>query len=144
MFVSFSGMSPSNPLSATDFHIQLAHPLVPNTLVLRQHKEGGLAYSRQVTGWLKSGDRTLTGSLQITGNRSHIKTEWKADFLVTRPQWELFEELLLAQVASPITLLDRFNGETDATLIYIDVDAQWLTPQVMGQWWQLQFVARQE
>jgi hypothetical protein len=144
MFVSFSGTSPTNAVRATDFHIQLAHPLLPNTLVLMEHKEGGLPYSRQVTGWLKSADRTLTGSLKIMGNRSHLKTEWKADFLVTRSQYELFEELLTAQIASPITMLDRFNGEMDAVLVWLDVDAQWLTPHVMGKWWQIQFVVREE
>lgn len=144
MFVLFSGAFAANPLSSTAFHLQLAHPSVPDTLILHEHKEGGLAYSRQKTGWLKSGDRTLTGSLKILGNRSHIKTEWKADFLVTRPQFELFQQLLTAQMSSPVTLLDRFNGETDAVLVWLDVDAQWLTPQVMGYWWQLQFVVREE
>jgi hypothetical protein len=145
MYILFGQSSPSNPLTSTEAHLQIAHPSVPDTLILREYKEGTLPCQRKKMGYLRAGDdRSLTGSLVLTGNRSHLKDEWQADFLITRSQVQLFESLILAQQNSaiPLTLIDRF-GMLDEKLVWVDLDGQWLTPYVMGVWWQLQFRARE-
>jgi hypothetical protein len=145
MFISFSGEGATPPPTSV-FHIMIAHPGSAATLVLDRQKDGVAGYDRVRGGFLTSeDDRSITGGLAFKGNRNALKTEWQGDFLVRRTQFELFEKLLLLQQNTniPLSLLDRFNGESDAKNVWIDVDKKWLTPVIMGRWWQLQFRARE-
>jgi hypothetical protein len=141
-FITFRGSYPTNPLSSIDYHLLLAHPAVVDTLILREHQDK--PYARLRSGWPVSGERSLTGALTINGNINKLAQEFDCNFLVRRPQWQLFDRFLAAQQDAPCTLLDRFNGETDSLLVWLQVDSQYRTPAVMGEWWTLQFRALEE
>ena len=140
-YITINGSFATNPLNPAEYHIQITHPQVTDILVLAECADGTEPYARTITGWPQASDRNIKGALRITGSLDKIAAEWQANFLVSRAQWTLFNQLLLAQQQSPVTLLDRFNGETDATLVWMEVDQQYLTPYVMGVWWNLQFRA---
>lgn len=143
-FVSFRGTFPADPYLANEHHILIAHPAVADTLALMEHAEGTVPYARARTGWPQAGERNIRGALTVNGSVDKIAEEWQAHFVVRRPQYLLFEQIIMAQQSSPCTLLDRFNGETDSKLVWLQTDRQYLTPWVMSQAWQLQFVAMED
>jgi hypothetical protein len=144
MFVHFRGSSASNPFTATDYFLLISHPAVADTLVLMQHPEGVLAYTRARVGLSQAKGRAILGAITINSNPVAIADEWQAHFIVSKPQYQLFERILAAQELAPCTLIDRFNGETDAKLVWLNTDRQYLTPWVMGRGWNLQFTAMEE
>jgi hypothetical protein len=144
-FVTFRGTTPTLELTATDWHLQLTHPSIADTLVLTAFPRDGEPYRRSIEGWARSDGRSLSDGIRITGGQANLTQAWDCSFLVKRPQFELFNQLLQAQQGvTPVTILDRFAGETDNALCWLDVDQQYLTPALLGSWWLLQFRAIEE
>jgi hypothetical protein len=145
MFVTFRGSVSVLALTAADWHVQLVHPSLSDVLVLTTFLADSEPYRRSIEGWAKDEGRSVTGGLRVNGPA--VQTEvWDFSFLVKRPQFELFNQMLGLQRQSPIpiSLLDRFTGLTDATNVWLSVDQSYLTPAVLGQWWTLQFRALEE
>lgn len=143
-YITINGSFATNPLNPAEYHIQIMHPQVTDILVLAECADGTEPYARTTTGWPQAGDRNPKGMLPVTGSLDQLAQEWQCNFLVNRSQWTLFNQLMQAQQNTACTLLDRFAGENDVKLVWLQVDQQYLTPYVMGRWWNLQFRALED
>lgn len=144
MFRSWQGTTPANPyLNSNHSYLVLAHPLLPDALVLSHFQSQ--PYQRNLVGFGKQDGRSLTGGLKIQGPRYAPPPKWEINVLVKPPQMELFESLLETQrsAQAPITLQDYF-GSGDASSVWIDVDDRYRTEVAGMRWWQLQFTAYRE
>jgi hypothetical protein len=142
-YIGFKGSVALSTLTSAGYHLLLSHPSVTDVLVLREHRLEAEVYIRNKVGWPQSSGRNIRGALKVEGSVDRTADEWQLDFLVSRAQADLFNNLLLAQnqTSTSVTLSDRFNGLTDNTTVWLQVDQQYLTPVVMGALWTLQFQA---
>ena len=138
-FITWNGTQATNQyLSPFTSHLVLGHPSLTDSVLLAEHDEN--PYQHYPTGWTKSDDRSLLGSLRLKGN-NWLKDSWECNFLVLSPQVDLFNQLLGAQqVAGNVTLIDRWiDGTVTTKLVWLQVDRQYLSLVAANSWFRLQF-----
>jgi hypothetical protein len=142
MFVTIEGTYIVNPINGNEYHIQLSHPALPDSLILSWFPDGTtVPYVRSQTGWPQATDRNPKGILPIQGSMDRVAPEFQATFLGSQDCCDLFDALLEAQniASGAVTLIDRFHGNNLAFPVWLQVDQQYRTPYVEGEWWALQF-----
>jgi hypothetical protein len=142
-YVSWVGTTPTNPYPIAQKHIILAHPLVPDALILAQFQTD--PYSRSLVGFPASDGRSRSGGIRVKGDRYPAQPEWEFNLSCKTPQLNLFEALLSVQSTSPVpvTFTDNFSG-TGAATVWIDVDGRYATPATTIDLWKLQFKLSKE
>ena len=115
-------------------NIILAHPTVPNALVLTATQGSG--YDRVTQGILKSSGRSITGSI-ILNFESYLKDKASCNFIATMDMLQVFESLISVQQSSQIavTVIDSWVKNYFKTYnAFIDLpDEKWKT--VLGNKW---------
>jgi hypothetical protein len=142
-YISWLGTSLINPYPIEHKHIILAHPLVPDALILAQFQSE--PYNRSLVGFPASDGRSRTGGIRVKGDRYAPQPEWDFNLSCKTPQLYLFEQLLYTQSLSviPITFTDNFAG-TGAATVFVDVDGRYSTPATTIDLWKLQFKLSKE
>jgi hypothetical protein len=139
MIVTFGGTG----ALPTDVYLTLS-AVGLDTLVLAEFTGDNSPRQLRREGWDKSDGRSLAGSLRIKGNHYGATRIWDCNFLVDRPQSDLFRLLLNHQTTSgQIILTDNFDGAGAAINVFVDVDDRYLT-QIAVNWYLLQFSARED
>jgi hypothetical protein len=146
MFLSYFQASLTDPVPANQSAILISATFLPDTLVLMDFLEN--PYSRYREGYDASDGRSLTGNIKIKGNDYTAKRHWQLAFLANAAQVDLFEQFLINQSATQVTINDKWGqGLADPkpalqSACWLDVDARYLTRY--GSNWILQFSAREE
>lgn len=142
MFVTNQGSFTSNPINSFVGHLVLGAN-TGDLLVLSEF--AAEPYARGLENLDRSNGRSLAGSMRINGNDYSPTLIWLLNFIVVTPQLSLFESLLASQIATPLTLGDRWQASVGGAVVnksvWVDVDGRYVTP--FGIDWLLQFTARE-
>jgi hypothetical protein len=138
MFVTLDGSVTSNQYLNTS-HLLLTHAGLADSLLLAEFS-GDKPHENYRVGQTRADGRSLLGSIRLKGD-NWKKDQWDCGFLASTPQVTLFEQLLQLQQnnASNVVLTDRWTYAPIIKNVWIDVDQQYLSTVVTGQWYRLQF-----
>lgn len=127
MFIAYDGSFSANPYAgSTTPYLLLSTATIPDTLVLAEFSEE--PYQRRTEGLDRSDGRSLTGSLRIKGNIAPPTWRIDCNFVITKEQLLLFEQILIAQKAAEmITIADYFAETPQTGPCWVDVDARYAT-----------------
>lgn len=122
-FVTNTGTLAANPYPLTESYLQLAHPSVPNVLLLQQLDGSGKGYSPpSLSGTQKANGRANSGALIVSSARVN-KLEWGDLAFVCSPQQAaLLELLVLAQTGTTqCTVVDNMLKTAVTKVVAVDL-----------------------
>jgi hypothetical protein len=94
-------------------------------------------------GWDVSDGRSITGSIRIKGNAYTPKRRWEFGYKVPRGEIDLFESIYATQHSQLVALTDGYAAPPITVIVVLDIDGKYAT-RLAGDWWLLQFSAREE
>jgi hypothetical protein len=143
MFISNDGSYAAIPFTASDRYLQLAHPAVPDVLLLSHMPDGGDGYKFPIlTGQLSVNERVGNLAALVVTEATVKNLVWKdLAFVMTQAQVALFEQLLAAQTASqPVTIVDRMQpGSPLSRVAFLQVADAYKSPYYGLLWLLVQF-----